>query len=302
MKIIVLQNIKTHLQRVIEFFKVSLLLIIILVSTNVSYSQQVLNGSFENNSADTCLISPYSHVFHTLMDDVIVIDTFGSFLDIVRNDCAWGWGDAQNGNYTIGIGSNLINGDTVREKIALKLSIDLEEGNEYSFSYYFKGWDFSSLEIGASETSNDFGILIQSSPPAYPNIGVWIKQDVNFVAPNNSSFITVRMPDTGMALDWLLIDNFKFPSTSNINEQKKDIPTPRIYPNPIVNKGDLSIEVKGLMEIEILDTFGKKILSKKMDHHSLLNKINLLDLNHGIYFLKMRLYNGQIITKKIVKK
>ena len=72
------------------------------------------------------------------------------------------------------------------------------------------------------------------------------------------------------------------------------------FPNPCID--DLTIELPDYEtgQIEILDVFGRKIQSIKVQSINQL-KIDVRDLNHGLYFLKLRTDKNKIYLSKFVK-
>ena len=70
----------------------------------------------------------------------------------------------------------------------------------------------------------------------------------------------------------------------------------KVYPNPastfISIKADATVS-----SLMIYDSLGKLVLSQKMEG----NLIDVHELNPGIYFIKIRLANGQLVVKKFLK-
>ena len=74
-----------------------------------------------------------------------------------------------------------------------------------------------------------------------------------------------------------------------------------IYPNP--TSSSVEIELSNLdiniLQIEISDIFGKIIKTEKgSTSHA---KVNLSDLNNGIYLFRIYLSNGEVVVRKVVK-
>jgi hypothetical protein len=87
-------------------------------------------------------------------------------------------------------------------------------------------------------------------------------------------------------------------STTNVINNL-DSETVIVYPNP--NNKIFNIQTtKKIMKIEILDILGSKI--KIIGPTTNLTEINISKKPSGVYFLKISLENGNIVTKKIVCK
>jgi uncharacterized delta-60 repeat protein len=81
---------------------------------------------------------------------------------------------------------------------------------------------------------------------------------------------------------------------TNVNEYASG-PDVKVYPNP--STGEFTIEGDQIEKISIMDNLGRLILEKK--NHFNRQSINLININNGIYFLRMDTAHGQI-TKKII--
>ncbi len=83
-------------------------------------------------------------------------------------------------------------------------------------------------------------------------------------------------------------------STSNFAKAKNKV---TIYPNPTTNI--LNIKTNQLIEnIEIYDVVGRLVLNNQVVD----NQIDISNLDIGIYYLKVRFKNGELVTRKLVKK
>lgn len=69
-----------------------------------------------------------------------------------------------------------------------------------------------------------------------------------------------------------------------------------IYPNPFTNNIDIETTI-AVDFVQIFDVLGKPIYSEAFT-----NKIDTASLNTGVYLLRLRSRNGQVIMRKIVKK
>ncbi|MFK7949364.1 MAG: serine hydrolase [Saprospiraceae bacterium] len=82
-------------------------------------------------------------------------------------------------------------------------------------------------------------------------------------------------------------------STSNFAKAEKNV---TIYPNPTA--GILNIKTAELIEnIEVYSTFGQLLLNRKVVD----NQLDISNLESGIYYLKITLENGKVITERLIK-
>lgn len=75
----------------------------------------------------------------------------------------------------------------------------------------------------------------------------------------------------------------------------------RIYPNPTNGKLNLRVNnYNGLLNVEIFDLNGRKVLSKTLQHFSVEDELNISSLQSGMYLLKL---TGEDVSysKKIIK-
>jgi hypothetical protein len=69
-----------------------------------------------------------------------------------------------------------------------------------------------------------------------------------------------------------------------------------IAPNPVKNEFTI-FSTNAIVEVNIFDTIGKIILTKKASN---LTKIEVQNLSNGIYFVKMKDNNNTQFTQKII--
>ena len=174
-----------------------------MFNIQIAISQSFLNGSFETTTSTGCNYNMNNATYNSLMPNS---NAFGSYqaLDIVVSGCYIP--SVPDGIYAVNIANNPPN-NIQGEAISLELSIPLIMGNSYTIS--FEALALTSfgpqgdLLIGASTTNSTFGAAIYTANTV--NSG-WITFTFTFVAPNNSSNITV-MPVSGIS-SWNSIDNF----------------------------------------------------------------------------------------------
>jgi gliding motility-associated-like protein len=133
-------------------------------------------------------------------------------LDIIRssNYC----GGAQNGDWYVALTSG------GSDAFSLELSSPLIIGESYSISFYDRScspFQGSAIQIGVSETNNNFGDLVYSAPIPTNNTG-WSLRTFSFIATTGGLFITVKCngPNNGQEY-WTNVDNFSFDCLINLN-------------------------------------------------------------------------------------
>lgn len=173
-----------------------------------SSAQSFLNGSFETTTSTGCNYNMTNATYNTLMSSS---NSFGSYqaIDIVVSGCYIP--SVPNGITAVSIANNPTN-NALGEAISLTLSAPLVMGNSYTISFQALALTSfgpqGNLMIGASTSNSTFGTTLYTATTV--NTG-WTTFTFTFVAPNNSSHITV-MPVPGVS-SWNSIDNFLFIST-----------------------------------------------------------------------------------------
>jgi hypothetical protein len=130
-------------------------------------------------------------------------------------------------------------------------------------------------------SNEDYAIrIIQTNDNGYTFVGGTFSNDIN-VSNNNGQldvWIVKLFPDN--------LSNIEFLSTSNIS----------IYPNPTQNFVNISSE-NNIQKIELYDVNGRILYVSEQKR----DKISLENFSNGIYFLKIQLDNGDIVSQKIQK-
>lgn len=148
------------------------------------YTQNFLNGSFENNTAFNNVINPTNAQFNAFMSNCIAFGPAGN-IDIVTNLA----GAPQHGNWYVGLH------ESVEDLMSLELSSNLALGKVYVLSFYhLRSLSNPSLpfKIGLSDVANDTGNVIYIHPTNSPTF--WKKEEVAFFPPSNDKYVTVWIP------------------------------------------------------------------------------------------------------------
>lgn len=97
--------------------------------------------------------------------------------------------------------------------VALELTEPLTTGNTYVISFrnkYAFGGITTNMELGASVGGADFGTEIALTYEYL--VGEWAYVEVEFVAPNDATHITISLHEVGVET-WVGVDDFKFVCT-----------------------------------------------------------------------------------------
>jgi len=125
--------------------------------------------------------------------------------------------------------------------------------------------------------------------------GTWL----NTAAPG-TVVVTATIKD-GLAFDEDYTQDFAIEITPlNINEPAQELSGIKIFPNPITRELQVTSDGLQVMGIEIFDVSGKMIASHHFMISSPYRKIDISNLNSGIYFVKIATEQGEMI-KKVVK-
>lgn len=184
---------------------------LLILLSNTCFAQSFLNGNFEINSASVCSVNLSNPEFNFFMSNCTAFG-LGDEVDIQNISC--GYATPYSGNWFLSLAtSNIGNPDA----ISITLSSSLIAGNNYQFSYFEQAntQDVStldSIQIGLSTSPNSFGNIIYSS---FPIVGNWSLRIVNFTAPNNGNYITIK--NNGNNKGWNFIDSFSFCSDFHLN-------------------------------------------------------------------------------------
>jgi len=125
------------------------------------------------------------------------------------------------------------------------------------------------------------------------------------ISSENPQLVCIEVDDaTWSAANWTYIDpassfdiscnNSCSSSTAEISENTAEM---NIYPNP--TKNYFTIETHQAQLIKFYNVFGKEILEKKVHSTAV---IDVSELPKGIYFLKATNDQGEVSTRKIIKK
>lgn len=174
-------------------------LIPFFIFSHILTAQTFLNGSFENTTSTGCNYNLNNTAFNNLMSDVNAYGA-GNETDIMIVGCYVP--TIPDGTYCVALAAP--NSD----ELAMSLSSPLVAGTAYTFTFYaYSDIQFrpqGNVEIGASTSNSTFGSLIYTGITV-PN--TWVQYTVSFVAPNNTTHITMR--NIAGVTHWNRLDAFE---------------------------------------------------------------------------------------------
>jgi hypothetical protein len=185
------------------------------------------------------------------------------------------------------------------DAFSLELSESLVAGNTYEISYWEVAVDTFGNEniplyFGLSTEADDFGEEIYSS---LPPIDTWAHRSFSFIAPNNGSFLTVKIEETGNVKAWNFVDDFQILNLSATREESIFAPM-LIYPNP--TSGAFRVKMPlGAEKVNIFNAAGQLMGSDVMDSFT---EMEFSLTNNGIYFVQVVTQSGTVIKKVVVDK
>ena len=183
--------------------------ILFFTSVSGSFSQQFLNGDFEETTAPAGVdqINLSNASFNSMMAHSFAFGTYGD-MDII-NSAVYN-GAAQSGSWFVAF----TGGGT--DAISMELSSPLMAGKTYAITFWDKGSSSfipQQFQIGVSNEKSSFGTPVFTGE--MPVTGVWTKRSFSFTAPLSGLFITVQLAGANDISKWAQADNFSLSSSEN---------------------------------------------------------------------------------------
>jgi hypothetical protein len=279
----------------------------------ILFGQDFVNGGFEKNG-NMCMINASVEVFNA---NVYNTHAFGSYRrpDIASTNC--GSGDAKEGNWFIGLASNVETG-VKSEAVTLELNQPLVKGTQYTLSFWARNRPVTSnIEIGVSNNDSTQGHVFYTV--AASSIGSnWAEVVVRFNAPENGKYISVRAVNSNASAGvWL--DGFKMstvfvpdnvvmmnpvnkntvPVNANQNKVSANV-IGEIYPNPSSGVFKVNADSNALISLTVFNTLGSTVEEHKAtDEEPIPGSIDLSDQQPGLYFVELATLEGKV-TKRII--
>ena len=278
----------------------------------ILFGQDFVNGGFEKNG-NMCLINTSVEVFNANVKNT---HAFGSFRrpDIASTNC--GSGDAKEGNWFIGLATNIEKGVT-SEAVTLELNQSLVKGSQYTLSFWTRGRGPISpnVQIGLSNSDSLQGEVLYTVAANSITMD-WVQTVIRFTAPDNGKYISVRVSNpnanSGVWLDGFKMSTVFVPdnvvvmnpvnkNTVPVNQNKVNTASiGEIYPNPSAGVFKVSADSNALVSLTVFNTLGSTIEEHKAtDEEPIPTSIDLSDQQPGLYFVELATLEGKV-TKRII--
>jgi len=251
------------------------------------------------------------------------------------NSISFGYGVPYHGVAKAGIGA--VAWFFNREVLGIELSAPLEIGTEYTVSFqvlrtfgglYNANCDCATNNVGLKFTTSAYSV---SNPIPIDNLAHIVSTSVVSDTTNWTEISGVFTADsayTHLAIgvffdnDHIIVENYNnydmgykayyFVDAVCISQDpndcgalrpsvvEKDDQAPRlkVYPNPSSDNLFLESDIR-MSEVQIIDIFGRTIISEH--DWGMIGQMDIKMLAKGVYILKVRFENGQIISKKLIK-
>ncbi len=118
----------------------------------------------------------------------------------------------------------------------------------------------------------------------------------------NDIYVLYRVYNTGASNDTARV-TLHYMCTSAINEEEQAIISSSIFPNPSSTTASISYEMKEQYshgKIVVYDMLGKSVKEMAIADKQGVARLNVSDLNEGVYFYSIVVDNKAITTKKLI--
>lgn len=240
---------------------------------------------------------------------------------------------AHTGNAYAGFVAHAAGSTNTREFVSTQLNQPLIVGQKYFLSFWVSSsYGYLNINNYPSMACNNIGARLstiaysQSNPQTVNNFAQvvdtniiidttnWVRISGSFIADSNYQYLSIgnHFDDshtTAISIGTVLpnqayyyLDDVKMSTDSmfvnGINEQNNSGNQVVFYPNPFLDKINITTKSNELAEVKLFDVTGRKIF-----HQSFKNSIsvNTEQLAKGIYLYEVRHKNGVIKKGKVVK-
>jgi hypothetical protein len=259
----------------------------------------ILNGSFENNSAQSSTgILVHAADFDSLISDVFFIQRD---LLLIANDgstCI----TAKDGNWMIGE-SNL----NVSGIFGFTLSQPLFKDHIYQLTFSDQSCvaNFGGsrwIDIGLSNNKESFGDIIAHITTGFDTL--WTDQSITFSPSIDKTFLTVKLLEEIMTSEGgLHTDNFSL-TELNTGISEVEIDSFQLFPNPVSTEVQIVYHTPPSAKqatLEIFDINGKEIFNVHLQKNQQAITLDLSCYAAGMYLLRLITDDKTLITKKLLK-
>lgn len=148
------------------------------------------------------------------------------------------------------------------------------------------------IQVGTLDNQTNYNGFISAGSLITPEAGNTYTS-VAIPVVTDHKYVALRIIPNGDHKS-LTIDNVTWNTTSSLSANEYEEQTFSVYPNPVQNT--LHIQSTSPIEYyELFNALGQLQLSGNT------NQVNCSDLEHGAYWLRVVLEDGQIVTRKVVK-
>ncbi len=168
--------------------------------------------------------------------------------------------------------------------------------------------NFAINDIWIKPDGTDSSIIIANDGGVYSTInrgGSWMRVGNNmpiipvYDVEYNPATKKIFAGTFAMSLQSMGIDSVfeAVPPVMNVGLSNTKILGAKIYPNPCKDQLQIELEKASAISITLLDINGKVLMKQKMNTTQIKHKINLSNFAKGLYLLKMKSDDGEVIQK-----
>ena len=151
-----------------------------------------------------------------------------------------------------------------------------------------------------SDTDNDFESFVVLGDDVRQAAEEWEKVEVDLADYNKKDvYVAIQYIGEKFKNVCLMVDDIRV-NTELIDGVEELTSTVNIYPNPVENELFLATDVSA-EEISIYDIYGRQVLSQRVNESTSQQVVDVTDLNAGVYFVKLKTDEGDIVRRFIKK-
>jgi len=156
-------------------------------------------------------------------------------------------------------------------------------------------YGFEKYEVFVSTTTPTAGAMTSLSGGVQSADTVWTQKTYDLNSYNGQN-IYIGIHCTSNDAFIFMIDDINISTTVGVDDMGSDLI--QVYPNPV--KGFLNIESSRAIEsLEIFNAIGQNVYSAIVN--TPLVSVNFVDMNTGVYFLKLKTASGYTVRKVVVE-
>jgi hypothetical protein len=274
------------------------IILLLCIMYSSSFSQTILNGSFENNSLPNCWTGDFYFPgdYVNYIENSYPLDADDFQIVIMSDTChylngqEWFPTGVPDGNFGMLLNGSIYENYSWNSGVSLILSESLTIGEEYTLGFYKRKeaevvgvpahtlHEPCKVQIGISNNPFDFGeeIFIGEKPSSIE----WEQDIFSFTPTFNAQYITVR----AIQEDWhhsIFLDNFTFDPKVSVEELNEN--AFELYPNPVLNTIHIKGDYTGVVKLHSM--LGSAIIQQNKTVQQI--QLDVSHLPSGIYFLQL---------------